>query len=45
MGHRGGDTVLFNNYLDLVRGNKGKEYFNIVPKPSGAKVIPITSVA
>ncbi len=45
MGHRGGDTVLFNNYLDLVRGNKGKEYFNIVPKPSGDKVIPITSVA
>ena len=45
MGHRGGDTVLFNNYLDLVRGNKGKEYFNIVPKPSGEKVIPISSVA
>ena len=45
MGHITGDSMLFTHYRRAVKEDKGKEYFNIVPKPSGAKVIPISSVA
>ena len=45
MGHITGDSMLFTHYRRAVKEDKGKEYFNIVPKPSRAKVIPITSVA
>tara|TARA_R100001163_G_scaffold12368_1_gene11499 strand:- start:2219 stop:3511 length:1293 start_codon:yes stop_codon:yes gene_type:complete len=45
MGHITGDSMLFTHYRRAVKEDKGKQYFNIEPKPSGAKVIPITSVA
>ena len=45
MGHITGDTMLFTHYRQIVKKGKGEEYFNIVPKKSGAKVIPISGVA
>lgn len=46
MGHKyGNDDLLFTHYRESIPRGEGDKYFNIVPRPSGDKVIPISSVA
>ena len=45
MGHKyGNDDLLFTHYREAIPRGEGDKYFNIVPKPSGEKVIPISSL-
>ena len=45
MGHRQGDSVLFDTYYSLTNKGDGQKFFNITPKASKSKIIQMPRTA